>query len=62
MTEFDPKAHVTHMAPVMGLTIPPEWRDGVEANVAATARMAALVLAFPLPDEVEPAAVYEAGR
>ena len=56
---FDAEAHVAHMERVVGLTIDPEWRPGVVANVATTARMAALVLAFSLSDTVEPAAVYE---
>lgn len=62
MTDFDAKAHVAHMEAVMGLALAPEWRATVEAHVATTARMAALVADFPLPDEIEPAAVYEAGR
>ena len=60
--DFDAEAHVRHMAGVVGLDIRPEWRPGVVAHVAATARMAALVLAMSLDDAVEPAPVYEAGR
>lgn len=59
---FDAEAHVTYMAKVAGVTIDPEWRPTVVAHVATTARMAALVLSFPLPDAVEPAGTYEAGR
>ncbi len=59
---FDAAAHVAHMEAVMGLTIEPEWRAGVVANMATAAKMAALVLDFPLDDEIEPAGVYEAGR
>lgn len=64
MTEpvFDPQAHVVHMEGVMGLSIDPAWRPGVVANLATAARMAALVLDFPVEDDVEPAGVYEAGR
>lgn len=61
-TDFDAEAHVTHMAKVVGVTIEAEWMPTVAAHVATTARMAALVLDFPLDDHVEPAAVYEAGR
>jgi hypothetical protein len=61
-SEFDAEAHVRHMEAVMGLEIRPEWRAGVVSNVATAARMAALVADFPLPDEVEPAGVFEAGR
>ncbi|WP_244635799.1 DUF4089 domain-containing protein [Chthonobacter albigriseus] len=64
MTEktFDAEAHVSHMAEVMGLAIDPAWRPTVVANVATTARMAALVLSFPLSDDIEPAGTFEAGR
>ncbi|BBE74704.1 DUF4089 domain-containing protein [Oharaeibacter diazotrophicus] len=60
--EFDAAAHVAHMEAVVGLEIAPEWRDGVIANVATAQRMAALVLDFPLADDVEPAGNFEAGR
>jgi anti-sigma-K factor RskA len=56
---FDAAAHVDHMAKVMELEIRPEWRDAVVATMAATAAVAALVLAFPLDDHVEPAPVFE---
>lgn len=59
---FDADAHVAHMAAVMGLTIDPAWQPTVAANVATTARMAALVLDFPLDDAVEPAGTFEASR
>ena len=45
---------------VLGLTIQPDWRDAVRANLAVTFRMGALVMAFPLPDEAEPAPVFRA--
>ncbi len=46
------------MAPMLGLTIEPEWRSGVIANLKVTSALAALVLEFPLTDEDEPAAVF----
>lgn len=57
---FDEKAHVAHMEKVMGLTIEDDWRPAVEANMAATAKAAELVLAFPLDDDVEAAPVFVA--
>ena len=57
-TPFDAEAHVAHMAEVIGLSIDPAWRPAVVANMDATARMAALVLDFPLDDPVEPAPVF----
>ena len=60
MTEaFDAAAHVEHMARMMDLAIDPEWREGVVATLAATARIAALVTEFPLDDRIEPAPVFE---
>lgn len=55
---FDAKAHVAHMEKVMGLTIEDDWRPVVETNMAATEKAAAMVLSFPLEDEVEAAPVF----
>lgn len=59
---FDPEAHLDHMAKLHGLVIAPEWRQGVVANIAAAARMAALVTGGPLDSHDEPAIVFEADR
>jgi hypothetical protein len=56
---FDEKAHVALMEKTMGLTIEEDWRPIVEANMAATAKAAELVLSFPLDDDVEAAPVFE---
>jgi len=59
MTEpFDEKAHVANMEKVMGLTIRDEWRSSVETNMAATAKAANALLAFPLADDEEAAPVF----
>ncbi len=47
-------------AAALGLPIQPEWRPGIKANLEVTLRLAALVAAFELPDEAEPAPVFEA--
>ena len=47
-------------AAVARITIAPEWRDAVRANLAVTFRLAAMVDAFKLPDEAEPASVFTA--
>ncbi|WP_237154201.1 DUF4089 domain-containing protein [Oryzibacter oryziterrae] len=60
--KFDAAAHVDHMAPVVGIEIVPEWRNGVIVNLETAARMAELVLNFPLDDHVEIANVFEAGK
>ncbi|MBV9077590.1 MAG: DUF4089 domain-containing protein [Methylobacteriaceae bacterium] len=51
---------VDAMAPMLGIAIDPAWRAAVVANLQATTRAAALVLAFPLDDELEPAPVFRA--
>lgn len=58
---FDAAAHVAHMERVLALPIAPQWRAGVEAHVVAIAGAAALVMSFPLADEVEHAFAFEAG-
>ena len=44
----------------LGLTIDEAWKPSVRANLEVTMRMARLVDGFPLPDEIEPAEIYEA--
>ncbi len=44
----------------LGLPIEPEWRAGIKANLQVTLRLAALVADFELPDEAEPAPIFEA--
>ena len=60
MNDTDLDAFMDASAVVLGLTIAPEWRDGVRANLAVTFRMAAMLEDFALPDEAEPAAVFSA--
>ncbi len=52
--------YVDHAAPLLGLTLTPEQRDGVVKNLATTFAVAQLVLDFPLPDDVDAAPVFEA--
>ncbi|MDQ0467726.1 DUF4089 domain-containing protein [Labrys wisconsinensis] len=58
--QFDPEAVIDAMGPLLGLTITDEYRRGVILNLALTAQFAALVMAFPLGDHAEPAAVFTA--
>jgi len=44
----------------LGLQIEEAWRPAVRANLEVTMRLARLVDEFPLPDEIEPAGIYEA--
>jgi 1-carboxybiuret hydrolase subunit AtzG-like protein len=47
-------------AAALGLPIEPEWRAGIKANLQVSLRLGALVADFELPDEAEPAPVFEA--
>lgn len=53
-------AVIDALAPLLGLTIAPEWRDAVAMNVKTVTAAASLVMAFPLDDEAEPAPVFRA--
>lgn len=55
---FDPEAVIDAMAPLLGLDIKPESRDGVAANLRIVAAMAALVMDAPQDDGAEPAPVF----
>lgn len=59
---FDPDAVIDAMAPLMGLAIAPDYRDGVAGNLRIAAAMAALVLADPPGDHAEPAPVFTPGH
>jgi hypothetical protein len=47
-------------AEALNLAIEPEWKPAVKGNLVVTLRLAALVAEFELPDEAEPAPVFEA--
>ena len=44
----------------LGLPVEPAWKPAIKANLQVTLRLAALVAEFELPDEAEPAPVFEA--
>jgi hypothetical protein len=43
-----------------GLKVEPQWRASIDAHFEAITKAAALVMAFPLDDDVEPAPVFSA--
>lgn len=47
-------------AELLDLTIDPAWMPTIRQSLAVTYRMAAFVEAFDLPDDAEPAPVFEA--
>jgi hypothetical protein len=53
-------AFVDAVSALLGLEIDEAWKPAVRANLEVTMRMARLVDEFPLPDEIEPAEIYEA--
>jgi hypothetical protein len=55
---FDAAAYVDAAALLLGLPLDPAHRPGVILNLQRIAEMAAHVMAFPLPDDVEPAPVF----
>jgi hypothetical protein len=53
-------AWITASAAMLKLPIESAWLPSIRANVEVTFRLAQLVEDFPLPDEAEPAPVFEA--
>ena len=53
-------AYIQSAAVLLGITIAPEWMPQVRASLLATNGATRLFEAFPLPDEAEPAPVFEA--
>ncbi|TMJ03935.1 MAG: DUF4089 domain-containing protein [Alphaproteobacteria bacterium] len=53
-------AYIDAAAQALGLTVKPEWKPAVRANLEATFRFAALVGEQELPDDAEPAPVFRA--
>jgi hypothetical protein len=60
VTDADLDAFIDASSVVLGLTIVPEWRAAVRANLAITFRLGAVVEEFELSDEAEPAPVFAA--
>jgi hypothetical protein len=60
MEPRDLDAYLDATADALGLTVAPEDRAAVRAQLAALFAAAELVMEFPLPDEIEPAPVFRA--
>jgi hypothetical protein len=60
MTDAELDAFIDASSVVLSLTIAPEWRAAVRANLAITFRLGSVVEAVELPDEAEPAPVFMA--
>ncbi|AFY50281.1 hypothetical protein Nos7524_4532 [Nostoc sp. PCC 7524] len=57
--DFNVGDYVEQMALLLDLPIKDEYRDGVVANFERINAIAQLVNSFPLPEEIEPAPVFE---
>jgi hypothetical protein len=55
---FDVETYVDAAAALIELPLDPADRPGVILNMQRIAEMAALVMAFPLSDDTEPAPVF----
>ena len=53
-------AYVDSALQALGIPLVPEWKAAVRANLEAAFKLAALVGEKELPDDAEPAPVYQA--
>ncbi|MBN9268331.1 MAG: DUF4089 domain-containing protein [Hyphomicrobium sp.] len=63
MSEIDDKAleaYIKAAAAALGVPIEDAWMPSIRANLAVSLRLANIVADFDLPDESEPAPVFEA--
>jgi hypothetical protein len=61
MASPDPlDSYIDAAAAMLGLSLEGSWKSAVRANLDVSLRMARMVQEFPLPDEIEPATIYEA--
>ena len=51
--------YITAAADALDLRIEEEWKAAVRSNLEVTLRFARMVEEFSLPDEIEPAEIYE---
>jgi len=60
MKEQDIDAYIDSAAQALGIPIDAAWKPAIRANLDVTFRFAALVGEKELPDDAEPAPVFEA--
>jgi len=53
-------SYIDTAAHALGLTVQPEWKPAVRANLEITFRLATLVAEKALPDDAEPAPIFRA--
>ena len=52
--------YIEYAAKVLAVPLRPDWLPAVRENLAVTLKHAATVSKFPLPDDAEPAPVFQA--
>jgi Protein of unknown function (DUF4089) len=60
MTDSDLDDLVLAATRALALPIEEAWKPGIRAHLEVSLRLAALIVEFDLPDEIEPAPVFEA--
>jgi len=63
MSEIDNQAlevYIRTAATALGIPLEEAWMPEIRANLAVSLRLANIVADFDLPDEIEPAPVFEA--
>jgi Protein of unknown function (DUF4089) len=52
--------YIDAAASALALPVEPAWKPAIKANLQVTLRLGKVVAEFELPDETEPAPVFEA--
>lgn len=61
MADSDPTDElIQSAAKILGIPLDNAWKPAIRANLEVTLKLARIVDEFPLPDDAEPAPVYEA--
>ncbi|HTC08314.1 MAG TPA: DUF4089 domain-containing protein [Acetobacteraceae bacterium] len=60
MTDQELDAWIDVGTAVLGIPVDPAWRAAIRLHLGITVGHAQNVLAFPLPDEADPAPVFQA--
>ena len=58
--QADLENYIETSAKALGLPLEPNWKPAITANLETIFKIAAAVDAFELPDEAEPAPIFEA--
>ena len=56
----DLAAYIAAGTAMLGIPVRPEWQDAIRTHLDFSLTVGRLVLAFPLPDEADPASVFTA--